>query len=50
VVNEDNKLKLATCIMGVFVSLFASWCAWRLVLGLTNNAEMQRFSSSCRGF
>lgn len=39
-VNQDNKLKLAVWIVGIFVSLFAGWCAWRLVLsGTKNNAD-----------
>jgi hypothetical protein len=42
-VNQDRRLKLAVSIAGVFVSLFASWCAWRLVLRMTNNREDAAF-------
>jgi hypothetical protein len=37
--DQDYKLKLAVGIIGVFVSLFAGWCAWHLVLRGTNNGE-----------
>jgi hypothetical protein len=38
-VSQDNRLRLAAWTTGVFGSLFTGWCAWRLVVRLTNNAE-----------
>lgn len=40
---QDSKLRLAAWMTGVFVSLFVGWCAWRLVLRLTNNGEDAAF-------
>lgn len=37
VMNQDRKLRAAVWIVGVFVSLFAGWCAWRLALSGTKN-------------
>jgi hypothetical protein len=42
--NQGKKLRLAVWITGVFVSLLAAgWCAWRLVLRVTNNGEDAAF-------
>lgn len=47
--NQVNKLRSAVSITGVLVSLLAGWCAWSLVLRLTNNGEDAGFYSVLLG-